>query len=310
MYTKPSKQELSEIRCGIYGEDGCGKSSLMIRYVDNMYRDSAGVKVERKLTNIEIEGAEIKFSIWGRSTSQKGRYSINEIKASETISLDAIILCFDISDRASYESACGFLKGMAMGDPRLVANVTLLATKIDLAEADSSCRQVSKEEAQAFAEQHGLTYFEVSAKTGDNVEAAFTQIAVDVYNAAVKRTPTIQALRVNDKLSPQEKLEFCTDANMVRDLMLLVKRMKDEPQWQALMKEMGEQIKAAPSTSRQDLIDKYRQALRVHHDADAGSLKFRLLHPLGAEPDTYRRIEKLDKKRPKEPAYTGWKKKV
>ena len=38
-------------------------------------------------------------------------------------------------------------------------------------------RKVSTEEAQALAEENGMVYLETSAKTGENVEKLFTNLA-------------------------------------------------------------------------------------------------------------------------------------
>ena len=51
--------------------------------------------------------------------------------------------------------------------------IILVANKSDL----NIERQVGQEEGQAFAQKHDLLYFETSAKTGQGVEAVFTESA-------------------------------------------------------------------------------------------------------------------------------------
>lgn len=44
-------------------------------------------------------------------------------------------------------------------------------------------RQVSREDAQAYAEEAGLLFFETSAKSAENVDAVFTDIGnIMIYN--------------------------------------------------------------------------------------------------------------------------------
>lgn len=57
-------------------------------------------------------------------------------------------------------------------DPGIV--VMLVGNKLDLAEAGQ--RQVSTEEAQKFADEEGLMFMEVSAKTAQGVKEVFDKI--------------------------------------------------------------------------------------------------------------------------------------
>ena len=57
----------------------------------------------------------------------------------------------------------------------------LTGCKLDLVSNDAR-REVSKDEAKAFAEQHGLYFVETSARTGINVEEAFTMVTQEVYS--------------------------------------------------------------------------------------------------------------------------------
>jgi GTPase SAR1 family protein len=76
---------------------------------------------------------------------------------------------FDLSNRESFDNIGKWLqdiKDVARNDV-----VTLLiGNKSDLTDQ----RQVSPEEAQSFAKEHSMSYFETSAKTGSNIEECFT----------------------------------------------------------------------------------------------------------------------------------------
>ena len=53
----------------------------------------------------------------------------------------------------------------------------LIANKSDMPESD---KRVDPERGKALAEQHGLSFFETSAKSGHNVGNVFTHIATDI----------------------------------------------------------------------------------------------------------------------------------
>jgi GTPase SAR1 family protein len=52
----------------------------------------------------------------------------------------------------------------------------LIGNKCDL----ESSRQVSREEAEAFAKEHNLSFLETSAKSAENVEDAFLKTAEEI----------------------------------------------------------------------------------------------------------------------------------
>jgi small GTP-binding protein len=75
------------------------------------------------------------------------------------------LLVFDISNRESFDNI-----GKWLQDIRDVARsdvvTVLIGSKVDLADQ----RQVTTEEAQSFAKEHAMSYFETSAKTGTTIK--------------------------------------------------------------------------------------------------------------------------------------------
>jgi Ras-related protein Rab-5C len=55
--------------------------------------------------------------------------------------------------------------------------IALAGNKLDLATGSSSKRAVDTAEAEAYAKEAGLLFFETSAKTAENVKELFTAIA-------------------------------------------------------------------------------------------------------------------------------------
>ena len=47
-------------------------------------------------------------------------------------------------------------------------------------------RKISKEDAENFAKDYNIKYFETSAKTGKGIQEAFNQIYKDIYELNVK----------------------------------------------------------------------------------------------------------------------------
>ena len=84
----------------------------------------------------------------------------------------AAILCYDVCSEESFENLESWLnEAREYGNPNIT--VALIANKSDL----ESKSLIDPEEGKAFAEEHGLYFYETSAKTGQNIEELFLDMA-------------------------------------------------------------------------------------------------------------------------------------
>ena len=82
-----------------------------------------------------------------------------------------IILVYDCTEEQTFNNIQNWLKQIDQHASSNVAKV-LVANK-----CDRSDKCVESERGKALATQHGLQFFETSAKTGQNVQEVFHQIA-------------------------------------------------------------------------------------------------------------------------------------
>lgn len=83
---------------------------------------------------------------------------------------------FDLTRKLTFDHITTWLSDLRThADPNIA--VVLVGNKADLVDS----RQVSTQEAEAWADANGVIFVEASAKTGDNVESAFEKVAKKVY---------------------------------------------------------------------------------------------------------------------------------
>ena len=109
-----------------------------------------------------------------------------------------IALCFDITDRKTFDHVENWMKQVKTQSEDIP--MVLIANKCDLA-ADGGAA-VTHDEAEAAAKSFGMTVFFTSAKTGDNVEAAFTHLgkiaAEKALAAKANKPPPVGVVNLKD----------------------------------------------------------------------------------------------------------------
>jgi len=89
---------------------------------------------------------------------------------------EGIILVYDITDSQSYDKINHYLEEIGkFADPSV--DILLIGNKIDL----ESERVVDTSKAKTFADEHNILFMETSAKSGANVEEAFTMLVRKIF---------------------------------------------------------------------------------------------------------------------------------
>ncbi|VDO04620.1 unnamed protein product [Rodentolepis nana] len=154
----------------LIGDSGVGKTSLLFQFTEEQFNATfiATIGIDFKIRTIEVDGKKIKLQIWDTAGQERFR----TITTAYYRGAMGIMLVYDITQPKTYYNIKHWLRNIVDHANSDVEQM-LLGNKCDM----ESQRQVTKEEAQEFARQNNIDFFETSAKEGENVIAAFTQLA-------------------------------------------------------------------------------------------------------------------------------------
>jgi small GTP-binding protein len=152
----------------LMGASSVGKTSLVIRFSRNVFISGQESTIGAAFISREVETPKgtVALHVW--DTAGQERYRALVPRYSQGAA--AIIIVFDLSDSESLKAAKDWYLETKVNHPSGVAWF-LVGNKCDL----ESVADV--EEAREFAAGEGLCYMETSAKTGQNVNELFVQIA-------------------------------------------------------------------------------------------------------------------------------------
>ena len=128
-------------------------------------------RIDFKIRTIEMDGKRVKLQIWDTAGQERFR----TITQAYYRGAMGILLVYDVTDRQSFENIRNWIKNIKQHASETVRKI-LLGNKCDMDEK----RAVSTEEGEKLADELGIQFFEVSAKSGRSVENAFFKLVEDI----------------------------------------------------------------------------------------------------------------------------------
>jgi len=165
--TKRSYDELFKLV--IVGDSGVGKSCFLLRYADDAFTESfiSTIGVDFRFKSINVNDKIIRLQIWDTAGQERFR----TITAAYYRGADGILIVYDITHRESFSSITGWLeealKYVDDGVPFVI-----IGNK-----SDRTDRQVSYNELEQFGKKYNILYAECSARTGENIDNVFLELA-------------------------------------------------------------------------------------------------------------------------------------
>ncbi|XP_010838122.1 PREDICTED: ras-related protein Rab-26, partial [Bison bison bison] len=172
----------------LVGDSGVGKTCLLVRFKDGAF-----------LAGTFISTVGIDFRIWDTAGQERFR-SVTHAYYRDA---HALLLLYDVTNKASFDSIQAWLTEIqehAQDDVVLM----LLGNKVDSAQE----RAVKREDAEKLAKDYGLPFMETSAKTGLNVDLAFTAIAKELKQRHTK-APSEPRFQLHDYIKREGRGASC-----------------------------------------------------------------------------------------------------
>ena len=184
----------------LIGNSAVGKSSLLLRFSDNIFNDSflPTIGVDFKIRTFDLNNKIVKLQIWDTA----GQERFKTITSSYYKGAHGIIMVYDITDKQSFKNIDNWLGEVEKHASENV-NKLLVGNKCDL----ESNRQVTYEEGKAYADQLGIKFIETSAKESKNVDSAFITMSNEIKTRVQKNdTPGLNDIAPSKKIQPGQNV--------------------------------------------------------------------------------------------------------
>ena len=184
----------------IIGDTNVGKTALLSKYIKGIFQASPlpTVGTEFAINFFKIkEGGYIKAQIWDTGGREKYK-SIAYYHYKKSV---GGLIVYDITKRSTFENVKNWYNDLiTLGKKGCI--IALVGNKLDLVERNERKREVEKYEAQAYAEDNHMLFFETSAYNGNNLNDIFEELLETIHTERRK----IPEIKERDKLLENQNI--------------------------------------------------------------------------------------------------------
>ncbi|EFJ35899.1 rab family GTPase [Selaginella moellendorffii] len=172
----------SPFKVVLLGDGRVGKTSLVLRYVNNQFSDSQSATIQASyLTKrLSVDGAVATLSIWD-TAGQERFHALGPIYYRDA---DGALLVYDIMDRDSFTRVKNWVKELRKMASNKNIVLTIAGNKSDM----DKLRQVDLQDSERYAASIGANHFVTSAKLNTGIDEAFMDIATRCLEQRRKST--------------------------------------------------------------------------------------------------------------------------
>lgn len=188
-----AKQRLPEHKVVFVGDTAVGKTSIIMRFHQNMFLENTSGTIGSAFISKEIrtKNGTVCMNIWDTAGQERYRSLVPMYARGAAV----VIVVFDLSDRESFEQLNEWTRVVKEEVP--TAKMILCANKCDLS------YDVPKDEIETWADEHDMQTMFVSAKTSKNI--------TDLFDLAGELLPVVPREQIDrrDYIAEQSRKQCC-----------------------------------------------------------------------------------------------------
>lgn len=178
----------------LLGDGGVGKTALRDRYMGKNFSSNYIMTIGADFSVKKVEGSwEIKFQIW--DLAGQPRFSV--VRSLYYKGTSGALLVFDLTRPDSFHNIGNWAKEAWSQAGSGIVPVVLLGNKSDLRQdvpdaiTDEQGHELAKKLSETTESQigHTVKFMTTSAKTGENVDFAFLELAKAIHETSKGRKP-------------------------------------------------------------------------------------------------------------------------
>ena len=152
----------------IIGDTNVGKTSLLLRYIDDYFPDKhlATIGVEYRVKAIEYRDLKIKLQLWDTA----GQERFHSITKNFFQNADGILFVYDITNKKSFKGVKNWIKESE--DIKNDVQRIIVGNKCDMIHQ----KVVINKEVEKYCNDNKIDFIETSAKDNINLDKAFNKI--------------------------------------------------------------------------------------------------------------------------------------
>eukprot|EP00299_Pterocystis_sp_00344_P016764 c840_g1_i1.p1 GENE.c840_g1_i1~~c840_g1_i1.p1 ORF type:complete len:199 (-),score=28.50 c840_g1_i1:60-629(-) len=183
---------MREVKVVLLGDAGVGKTSLVLRFVSNHFKEYSESTIGASFMSktIVVNDTAFKFQIWDTAGQEK----YHSLAPMYYRGSAAAVIVYDITRKESFQTLKNWVKELQTLGPEHIV-IALAGNKLDMEDK----REVSSAVAEQYARDINAIYLETSAKHDTNVHSLFEQITHRLPASEKQVVPNLTVLPLKEK---------------------------------------------------------------------------------------------------------------